>query len=121
MIRKELVIEVYPRTIQRALKQIPDEHATTPECPILSPAIVVRYEVLRITALGEALPAYGPQWPHSFCVGRMRPVQALAVASPVQQPFHTSSLAPPVPRNERTAGVHVLATMAMSTPDWRTP
>ena len=45
--------------------------------------------------------------------------QTLVATSPVQQPVHASSLPPP--RNERTAVVHVLATMAMSTQDRRTP
>jgi hypothetical protein len=44
--------------------------------------------------------------------------QTLVAASPIQQPVHASSL---TPRNERTAVVHVLATMAMSTHDRRTP
>jgi hypothetical protein len=46
--------------------------------------------------------------------------QALVAASLVQQPEHASLLTPP-PRKERTAIVHVLATIAMSTHDWRTP
>ena len=41
--------------------------------------------------------------------------QTLVAASPVQQPVHASSISLPA-RNERTAVVHVLATMAMSTP-----
>lgn len=56
LIRAELGIEVHPRTIERALKKLPDEHATTPACSILSPAIAAQYEVLRMAALGEALP-----------------------------------------------------------------
>ena len=45
--------------------------------------------------------------------------QTLVAASPVQ-PVHASSLTLPA-RSERTAVVHVLATMAMSTHDRRTP
>jgi hypothetical protein len=41
--------------------------------------------------------------------------QTLVAASPLQHPVHASSLTPPAPINERTAVVHVLATMAMST------
>ena len=75
-----------------------------------------------MAALGEALPPDGPQWPHALSApghvglgadtGRRKP------------PFTTSSVAsltPPVPRNERTAVIHVLATMAMSALDRRTP
>jgi transposase len=54
-IRNELGVEVHPRTIERALKKLPDEHAT-PVCSILSSAIAAQYEVLRMAALGEALP-----------------------------------------------------------------
>jgi hypothetical protein len=47
--------------------------------------------------------------------------QTLVASGPVQQrPVHASSLTPPA-RNERTAVVHVLATIAMSTHDRRTP
>jgi hypothetical protein len=46
--------------------------------------------------------------------------QTLVATSPIQQPVHASSLTPP-PRSDRTAVVHVLATMAMSTHDRRSP
>ena len=74
-----------------------------------------------MAALGEALP---PTARSSLMLFLRRGMwgwaQALAAASLVQQPDHTSSPTPPA-RNERTAVVHVLATMAMSTHDWRTP
>jgi hypothetical protein len=46
--------------------------------------------------------------------------QTLVAASPIQQPVHAASLTPPA-GNERTALVHALATMAMSSHDRRTP
>jgi len=46
--------------------------------------------------------------------------QTLVAASPIQQPVRASSLTPPA-RNERTAVVHVLATMAMNIHDRRKP
>ena len=74
-----------------------------------------------MAALGEVLP---PTARSSLMLFLRRGMwgwaQALAAASLVQQPVHASLFTPP-PRNERTAVVHVLATMAMSTHDWRTP
>ena len=73
-----------------------------------------------MAALGEALP---PTARSGLMLllrrGMWGWAQALVAASPVQQPVHASSLTPP-PRNERTAVVHVLAAMAMSTHDRRT-
>jgi hypothetical protein len=46
--------------------------------------------------------------------------QTLAAGSPAPEPIYASSLTRPA-RNERTAVVHVLATMAMSTHDRRSP
>jgi hypothetical protein len=74
-----------------------------------------------MAALGEALPATARSGLMLFLRrGMWSWVQTLVVPSPVQQPFHPSSLNPPA-CNERTAVVHVLATMAMSTHDRRTP
>jgi hypothetical protein len=74
-----------------------------------------------MAALGEALPPTARSGLMFFLRrGMWGWTQTLVAASPVQQPVHASSLAPP-PRNERTAFVHVLATIAMSTHDRRTP
>jgi hypothetical protein len=74
-----------------------------------------------MAALGEALPLTARSGLMLFLRrGMWGWTQTLVAASPVQQPVHTSSLTPPV-RNERTAIVHVLATIAMSTHDRRTP
>jgi len=74
-----------------------------------------------MAALGETLPPTARSGLMLFLRrGMWGWAQALAAASLVQQPDHASLLTPP-PHNERTAIVHVLATMAMSTHDWRTP
>ena len=73
-----------------------------------------------MAALGEALPPTARSGLMLFLRrGMWGWAQTLAAAGPVQQ--SVASRTPPVPRNERTAVVHVLATIAMSTPDWRTP
>ena len=73
-----------------------------------------------MAALGEALP---PTARSGLMLllrrGMWGWARTLLAASPVQRPVHASSLIPPV-RNERTAVVHVLATMAMSALDRRT-
>lgn len=72
-----------------------------------------------MAALGEALPPSARSGLMLFLRrGMWGWTQTLVAASPVQQPVHASSLAPA--RNDRTAVVHVLATMAMSTNDRRT-
>jgi hypothetical protein len=74
-----------------------------------------------MAALGEALPPAARSGLMLFLRrGMWGWAQTLVAASPVQQPVHASSLTPQA-RNERTAVVHLLATMAMSTPDRRTP
>jgi hypothetical protein len=74
-----------------------------------------------MAALGEALPPTARRGLMLFLRrGMWGWAQALAAANLVQQPEHASLLTPP-PRSERTAVIHVLATMAMSTHDWRTP
>jgi len=91
----------------------------TPACSILSPAIAAQYEVLRMAALGEALPPAARSGLMLFLrQGMWGWAQTLAAAGPVQQ--SVASRTPPVPRNERTAVVYVLATMAMSTLERRT-
>jgi hypothetical protein len=76
--------------------------------------------VLRMAALGEALPPTARSGLMLFLRrGMWGWAQTLAAAGPVQQ--SVASRTPPVPRNERTAVVYVLATMAMSTPERRTP
>jgi len=74
-----------------------------------------------MAALGEALP---PTARGGLMLllrrGMWGWAQTLVSASPIQRPVHASSLTPPA-RNERTAVVHVLATMAMSTHDRRSP
>ena len=73
-----------------------------------------------MAALGEALPPTARSGLMLFLRrGMWGWAQALAAARPVQQPIHASPLTPPA--NKRTAVVHVLATMAMSTHDRRTP
>ena len=92
-----------------------------PACPIPFSTIAAQYEVLRMAGLGEALPPAARSGLMLFLRrGMWGWAQTLVAASPVQQPIHASSLAPPA-RNERTAVVHLLATMAMSTHDRRTP
>jgi len=91
-----------------------------PACPIPSPAIAAQYEVLRMAGLGEALPPTARSGLMLFLRrGMWGWAQTLAAASHVPQ--SVASLTPPVPRNERTAVVYVLATMAMSAPDRSTP
>ena len=74
-----------------------------------------------MAGLGEALPAAARSGLMLFLRrGMWGWAQTMVAASPVQQPVHASSLTQPA-RNERTAVVHLLATMAMSTYDRRTP
>jgi hypothetical protein len=74
-----------------------------------------------MAALGEALPPTARSGLMLFLRrGMWGWAQTLAAASPAPQ--SVASLTPPVPRNQRTAVVvYVLATMAMSTNDRRTP
>ena len=73
-----------------------------------------------MAALGEALPPMARSGLVLFLRrGMWGWAQTLVAASPPQQPVHASSLTPPA-RKERTAVVHVIATMAMSTLDRRT-
>jgi hypothetical protein len=74
-----------------------------------------------MAALGEALPPTARSGLMLFLrQGMWGWAQMLVAAGPIQQPVRALSLTPPA-RNERTAVVHVLATMAMSTLDRRTP
>ncbi len=74
-----------------------------------------------MAALGEVLPPTARSGLMLFLRrGMWGWAQTLVAASPVQQRVHASSLTQPA-RNERTAVVHLLATMAMSTYDRRTP
>jgi hypothetical protein len=74
-----------------------------------------------MAALGQVLPPTARSGLMLFLRrGMWAWAQALAAAKLVPQPDHASLLTP-APRNERTAIVHVLATIAMSTHDWRTP
>jgi hypothetical protein len=74
-----------------------------------------------MAGLGEALPpAARSGLMHFLRRGMWGWAQTLVAASPIQQRVHASSLTQPA-RNERTAVVHLLATMAMSTCDRRTP
>jgi len=74
-----------------------------------------------MAGLGEALPAMARSGLILFLRrGMWGWAQTLVAAGPVQQPVRALSLTPPA-RNEITAVVHVLATMAMSTDDRRTP
>ena len=72
-----------------------------------------------MAGLGEALPPTAAVASCSFCAGACGLARTLAAASHVPQ--SVASLTPPVPRNERTAVIYVLATMAMSALDRRTP
>ena len=73
-----------------------------------------------MAALGEVLPPTARSGLMLLLrLGMWGWAQTLVAAGPVQQPVRASSLTPPA-RNERTAVVHVLATMAMSTHDRRT-
>jgi hypothetical protein len=92
-----------------------------PACSILSSAIAAQYEVLRVAALGEVLPPTARSGLMLFLRrGMWGWAQTLVAASSAQDPVHASSLTQPA-RNEHTAVVHVLATMAMSSNDRRTP
>ena len=72
-----------------------------------------------MAALGEALPPMARSGLMLFLRrGMWGWAQTLVAASPVPQPVHASSLTSPA-RNEHTAVVRVLATMAMSTLDRR--
>lgn len=74
-----------------------------------------------MAGLGEALPPAARSGLMLFLRrGMWGWAQTLVAASPVQQRVHASSPTQPA-RNERTAVVHLLATMAMSTYDRRTP
>ena len=91
-----------------------------PACPIPFSAIAAQYEVLRMAGLGESLPATARSGLMLFLRrGMWGWAQTLAAASHVPQSVASST--PPAPHNERTAVVYVLATMAMSAPDRRTP
>jgi hypothetical protein len=75
-----------------------------------------------MAALGEALPPTARSGLMLFLRRGMwgwAQAQALAAARPVQQPAYASSFTSPA--NKCAAVVHVLATMAMSTHDRRTP
>ena len=74
-----------------------------------------------MAGLGEALPPAARSGLMLFLRrGMWGWAQTLVAASPVHQRVQASSLTQPA-RNERTAVVHLLATMAMSTYDRRTP
>ena len=92
-----------------------------PTCSILSSAIAAQYEVLRVAALGEMLPPTARSGLMLFLRrGMWGWAQTLATGSLTPGPIYASSLTRPV-RNEHTAVVHVLATIAMSTHDRRSP
>jgi len=74
-----------------------------------------------MAALGEALPPTARSGLMLFLRrGMWGWAQTLVAGNPIRQPVHASSLTPPA-LNERAGVVHVLATMAMSTHDRRTP
>jgi hypothetical protein len=74
-----------------------------------------------VAALGEMLPPTARNGLMLFLRrGMWGWAQTLAAGSPVPEPIYASSLTR-LARNERTAVVHVLATMAMSTHDRRSP
>ena len=74
-----------------------------------------------MAGLGEALPAMARSGLMLFLRrGMWGWAQTLAAASPAQEPVHAPSFTR-AERDERTAVIHVLATMAMTTPDRRTP
>ena len=74
-----------------------------------------------VAALGEVLPPTARSGLMLFLRrGMWGWAQTLAAGSPAPEPVYATSLTRPA-RNERTAVVHVLATMAMSTHDRRSP
>jgi hypothetical protein len=92
-----------------------------PACSILSPAIAAQYEVLRMVALGEALPFAARSGLMLFLQwGMWGWAQSLVTESPAQVSVRTSPLPRPA-RDERAVVVHMLATMAMNIHDRRTP
>jgi hypothetical protein len=74
-----------------------------------------------MAALGEVLPPTARSGLMLFLRrGMWGWAQTLAAASLAQNPGHAPSFTRAA-HDERTAVIHVLATMAMSTPDRRTP
>jgi hypothetical protein len=90
------------------------EHSTLP------PAILVRYETLRMAALGAALP---PEARSGLMLFLRRGLwgwgRILAAANLAQEPIHGSSFTQTA-YCERSAVIHVFATMAMNVHNGRT-
>ncbi len=95
---------------------------TSPCSSILSSAIASQYELLRGAALGEALPLSARSGLMLFLRrGMWGWAQTLAAAT---NPLQDQRYPPPVPRPTHAghaAVVHVLATIAMSIHDRRSP
>ena len=96
--------------------------ATSPCSSILSSAITNQYELLRGAALGEALPLKARSGLMLFLRrGMWGLAQTLAAATNPQQE-QTAPLPAPRPADGgHTAIIHVLATIAMSIHDRRSP
>jgi hypothetical protein len=96
--------------------------ATSARSSILSSAIAAQYEVLRGAALGEALPLKARSGLMLFLRrGMWGWAQTLAAAAnPLQEQSHPPSTAWPS-HGGHAAVVHVLATIAMSIHDRRSP
>ena len=111
LVRNELDIEVHPRTIERALKKTAGEHRR--DLGVFDPVVrhCAEYEVLRMAALGEALP---PMARSGLMLFLRRGMWGWAQTLRGRRPRSTTRshrVTPPAPRNERTAVVHVLATI----------
>jgi len=91
------------------------------EYSTLPPTIVVRYEALRIAALGGALPSEARSGLMLFLRrGMWGWGRILASASPAQEPIHAPSVTQTA-YCERSAVIHVFAAMAMNVHNGRTP
>jgi hypothetical protein len=93
----------------------------TPEYSTLPSSIVIRYEALRMAALGEALPPESRNGLMLFLRrGMWRWGRTLATVSPTQEPIPTPSITRTAACCERIAVIRVLAAMAMNVHNRRT-
>lgn len=95
--------------------------ATAHERSNLPPTVVVRYEALRMAALGEALP---PEARSGLTLFLRRGMwgwsRALAAGSPTHQPIYALSFSQ-LACCDPTPVIHILAAMAMNVPNRRVP
>ena len=88
-------------------------------CSVPSSTVADQYETLRMAALGEPLPPEARSGlMHFFSRGLWGWARTLAAPSLPQKPTPASSSSPTAPC-ERKAVIHVLAALAITTPDRR--